>query len=127
MTFPFDAHYGLIVVPTRLTGPRGSTVVRLALDTGATTMMINWEPLVLIGYDPAVVANRDEVATASGVEFSPRISLSKVEALGRIQQDIDTLCHTLPPSTTVDGLLGLNFFRGCRLAIDFRQGEISVD
>jgi hypothetical protein len=37
------------------------------------------------------------------------------------------LCHTLPPSATVDGVLGLDFFRGYKLAIDFNKGIIDID
>ncbi len=33
-------------------------------------------------------------------------------------------CHTLPPSAGVDGLLGLDFFRGERLTVDFRTGRL---
>jgi hypothetical protein len=36
------------------------------------------------------------------------------------------IAHTLPPSATVDGLLGLDFFRGQQLNIDFRRGEITL-
>ncbi len=36
------------------------------------------------------------------------------------------LCHTLPPSATVDGLLGLDFFRGHQLTVDFQTGQITL-
>ncbi len=55
MSLPFHPREGLIVVPTRLWGPNGDTVVRLALDTAATGSMVNWDVLMLLGYDPAVV------------------------------------------------------------------------
>ena len=71
MSLPFHPREGLIVVPTRLWGPNGDTVVRLALDTGATGSMLNWDVLMLLGYDPAVVPERIQVTTGSGVEFSP--------------------------------------------------------
>jgi hypothetical protein len=127
MMFSFDPDRGLIVIRARISGPRGSTVVRLALDTGATHTMSNWNPVILMSYDPATAPDRAEVATASGIEFSPQLLVSQIEALGRTRRDFTVLCHTLPPSTTVDGLLGLDFFRGSRLSIDFREGTISVD
>ena len=41
MSLAFDASAGLIVVPTKIYGPTGDVIARLALDTGATmTMMI---------------------------------------------------------------------------------------
>ena len=53
MSVSFDSAEGLIVIPVELTGPSGSTIVRLALDTGATNSVINVAVLVFIGYDPA--------------------------------------------------------------------------
>lgn len=47
MSHRFDAQEGLIIIPTRLFGPAGESIVRLALDTGATGTMVNTEVLVL--------------------------------------------------------------------------------
>jgi len=127
MSLGFDSQAGLIVVPTKLYGPTGDVVVRLALDTGATTSMVNWDLLVLVGYDPAVVTARIQVTTGSGVEFVPRLEIEKIEALGQTRQRFSVLCHTLPPSAIVDGVLGLDFVRGRRLTVDFRQGVVDLD
>jgi predicted aspartyl protease len=127
VSFPFDPKEGLIIVPTRLWGPTGDTVVQLALDTGATESMVNWDVVVLVGYDPAVVSERVQMTTGSGIEFVPRIVIEKVEALGRERQNLPVLCHTLPPSATVDGVLGLDFFREQRLVLDFRSGLVIVE
>lgn len=126
MSFKFNSKEGLIVVPTRLYGPSGDTIVQLALDTGATGSLINWDVAVLIGYDPAIVKNRIQLTTGSGVEFAPRIEVSKVEALNRVQKKFAVICHTLPSSTNVDGLLGLDFFRGALLNIDLVNGVVDV-
>lgn len=127
MSLRFDPTEGLIVVPTRLWGPAGDTVVRLALDTGATRTVVSWDVVVLVGYDPAATAERVQMTTGSGVEFVPRVFLEKIEALGQERRDFPVLCHTLPPSATVDGVLGLDFFRGRRLSIDLRTGVVTVE
>jgi predicted aspartyl protease len=127
MTFPLDTNGGLIVVPVRITGPSGDIVVRLALDTGATITMVNGEALVLIGYDPGASTKRLRVTTGSGIEFVPRVSVELVEALGQQRQNVALLCHTLPPSATVDGVLGLDFFKDRRLLLDFRAGIMSLE
>ncbi len=127
MSLPFDPAEGLIVVPTRLWGPAGDTVIRLALDTGATYSMVSWDLLVLLGYDPAIVPERLHVTTASAVEFAPRIAVERVQALGQERRGFQVLCHTLPPSAAVDGVLGLDFFRGQRLTIDLRRGLVTVN
>ena len=124
MKIKFDANQGLITIATRLYGSQGDAIVRLALDTGATSSMINWDIAVLLGYDPASVKERIQITTGSGVEFAPRIVMRQIKVLGRSIENFPVLCHTLPPSTTVDGLLGLDFFRGERLILDFNAGFI---
>lgn len=47
-----------------------------------------------------------------------------IEVAGRTIENFPMLCHTLPPSAMVDGLLGLDFFRGRRLILDFDMGFV---
>jgi len=127
MNLRFDPTEGVIAVPTRLWGPEGETIVELALDTGATYSTTSWNLALLLGYDPAIVTDRVQLTTGSGVEFPPRILIEKIEALGQELREFRILCHTLPPSATVDGVLGLDFFPGQRLVVDFRAGTVSLD
>ena len=126
MTFGFEPSQGLIIVRAQLMGPSGSAIVRLALDTGATSTLINTGMLVAVGYDPALSPDRVQVTTGSGVEFVPRIKLDKITALGQERSDFAVLCHTLPTSASVDGLLGLDFLRRRKLTIDFNRGELML-
>jgi predicted aspartyl protease len=126
VNFVFDPRRGLIVVRAELWGPSGSGVLQLALDTGATSTLVNVGMLVAIGYDPALTAERVQVTTGSGVEFAPRVILQRVSALGQERVDFPVLGHTLPPSASVDGLLGLDFLRGLKLSIDFRVGRLRL-
>jgi hypothetical protein len=80
-----------------------------------------------VGYDPSLAPDRVQVTTGSGVEYVPRIAVSKLRALGRELLDFPILGHTLPPSASVDGLLGLDYFQGQELKIDFREGRITLD
>ena len=124
MSLPFDPQQGLIIVPAELWGPSGSAVLRLALDTGATSTVVNIGMLVALGYDPALTPARVQVTTGSGVEFVPRVLLDRIMALGQECAGFPVLGHTLPPSAGVDGLLGLDFFRGWSLTVDFRTGQV---
>lgn len=124
---PFEPNRGLIVVLAHLFGPGGERAVRMALDTGATTTTVRPAVLVRLGYDPAAGSQRVPMTTASGVEYVPRIAVSRIEALGERREPLVVVAHTLPPSATVDGLLGLDFFRGRQLALDFRRGVILLE
>ena len=126
MSTPFNAAQGLIIVVVRIEGPTGHAYPRLALDTGATATMINAAQLVGIGYDPATVPQRVQMTTGSGVAFVPRLVVARAEALGQAQTSFEVVAHTLPPTASVDGLLGLDFFRGQVLTIDFRAGQITL-
>jgi len=126
LNFSFNPRAGLIVVRAELTGPGGSGILQLALDTGATTTLINVAMLVALGYDPALSPERTQVTTGSGVEFVPRVNLQRLTSLGLERYGLQVLAHTLPPTTGVDGLLGLDFFRGLHLSLDFREGQLRI-
>ena len=125
-SFTFNAKQGLIIISARIEGPTGYTYAQVALDTGATSTMINTAKIVSIGYDPAVVPERVQMTTGSGVEFVPLLAIDRIEALGKLRINFPLICHTLPPTAPVDGVLGLDFLRDRRLTIDFRRGRITL-
>ena len=126
MSFPFDPSQGLIVIPTRLVGPLDHRYVHLALDTGANLTIVDARILVSIGYDPLKVKQRVQIITASGIEFCPCVTLKKIEALDHARENFPILAHTLPPSASVDGVLGLDFMRRKKLTVDFRAGRVTL-
>jgi hypothetical protein len=126
MSHSFDAQRGLIIVNGALTGPSGVAFLRLAIDTGATSSLINSALLVSVGYDPATAPDRVEITTGSGVDFSVRLVVEKLSCLGKERLAFPVLAHTLPTSAGVDGLIGLDYFRGGRLTIDFIVGQIDL-
>jgi len=109
MTYAFNPHQGLVIVRAEIAGSTGSSVLRLALDTGATSTMINAAMLIAIGHDPALYEDRIQVTTGSSVEYVPRVTLKNITALGRDRAGFPVLSHTLPTSAGVDGLLGVDF------------------
>lgn len=121
----FDPRAGAIIIPTRIQGPTRVAELRLALDTGATRTLVNSDLLLWLGYDPAS-GSKVPISTASGEEFVTEATVRRIVALGRTRQNFTVLSHSLPRSIRVDGLLGLDFFRGTRLAIDFRKGVLKL-
>jgi hypothetical protein len=59
--------------------------------------MISVGPLAAVGYDPSLVSDRVQVTMGGGVEFVPRIQISRLTALGRERTCFPILSHTLPP------------------------------
>jgi predicted aspartyl protease len=126
VSFTFNRYQGLIIIRAELWGPSGNSLLVLALDTGATSTVVNQSRLIQCGYDPSAAPHRIQITTGSGVEFVPRITVNKIAALGQERTGFPVLGHTLPPSSKVDGLLGLDFLRGQTLTIDFRAGQITL-
>lgn len=126
MSVPFDPRGNLIVVDALLWGPNGAAKLKMALDTGSTSTLVNAGPLLFLGYDPANSSDDAQLATGSTVESVPCVTIERIDALEHSQRNLRVVCHTLPLSTRIDGLLGLDFLRGYSLVLDFRRGELTL-
>lgn len=126
MSIRFDPLENLIHVRVKVFGQIGSTSPLLALDTGASSTIISRERLLSLGYDLSVSAEDSRIVTGSRVEFAPEITLIKLSALRQQRQGFSVLAYDLPEEAGVDGVLGLDFFRGQNLNIDFRNGLITL-
>jgi hypothetical protein len=127
VTTAFNPQEELIVVKAILEGPSGQSVsVRLALDTASTGTLIGVKSVSAAGYDLANATTHSRLTTASGVHSAPRLTMTKLSALGRSRANFSILAHTLPVGSGIDGLLGLDFIRGGVLTIDFDTGQITL-
>lgn len=126
MSIRFDPFENLIHVRAKVFGPIGSTSLLLALDTGASSTSINRERLLSLGYDLSANAESSRIVTGSRVEFAPEITIAKFSALRQQRQEFSVLAFDLPEEAGVDGVLGLDFFRGLNLNIDIRNGLITL-
>jgi hypothetical protein len=126
MSVAFDPQGNLIIVEATLWGPNGTAILRMALDTGSTSTLVNAGPLAFLGYDPENSADKAHVATGSRVESAPLIVIDRIDALDQSCLNLRVICHTLPVNTRLDGLLGLDFLRDRSLLVDFRKGEITL-
>ena len=88
--------------------------------------MVSEQLLRIAGYDPDDAIGQARMTTASGIRSVPVVVVEKLAALGHERVDLPVICHTLPSSTAYDGLLGLDFFRGREIRIDFRSGQIEL-
>ncbi len=127
MIHPFDPNEQLIVLRTRIVGPAGELTVRLALDTGASSTVIGWESLAFVGYGLGDAVGEVQMTTGSATEHVPKIMLKLLDALGKRRKRFEVVAHTLPIGASVDGLLGLDYFRKTTLKIDFRKYNVRLD
>lgn len=109
-----------------LFGPKGKCLIKMALDTGATYTLISPEAAVSIGYHPTRARKTTIITTPTSVEYVPLIRLSKIRCLGQLIHYFDVVCHSLPPESTVDGLLGLNFLNRFNLSLFFRDHYLEI-
>ena len=121
----FDPTGAIIPVLVELEG-EVTQILTMAVDTGATYVIIPWRVAEALGHDPATVRQRVEITTASGIERVPLITVRSVRVAGETLQHIPALVHDLPPQSRVDGLLGLSFLRHFRLLIDFQDGRLEL-
>ena len=124
--FTFDPKASSIIVRAVVEGEI-ARIVTLILDTGSSFTHLPWRVLQAIGYDPGTSKERVKVVTPSGVELPPKVKVKRIRALGKSVEDVEVLCHDLPPEAKVDGLLGLNFLRNFNIAIRFKDGVIEID
>ncbi|MCK4225185.1 MAG: retroviral-like aspartic protease family protein [candidate division Zixibacteria bacterium] len=119
-----DPKEPVVVIQVEIFGERGSKVVEMVLDTGATYTMIPWKVAESLGYDPASSRNRVNIVTASSTEIVPLITLKSIKALGFSVDNLQVACHDLPPKSRVDGLLGLNFLKNFDVDLHFKTGVL---
>jgi hypothetical protein len=98
----FNDKTGPVLVEAEATGPAGSANLKLVLDTGATTSLINLSTLLYLGFDPSQSLQHVRLTTGSTVEVVPIIVLTRLSTLGRHRlgfRSFRTRCRRVPPST----------------------------
>jgi predicted aspartyl protease len=126
MKFFFKADYGLIHVRVKVSCGEREAILNLALDTGASATIISARRLTEVGYDLINPEDEIYITTGSGLIFVPKITVDTLTALWKTKNNLVVIAHDLPPTASVDGVLGLDFLRENVLTIDFVKGEIEL-
>ncbi len=116
----------LVVQNVRVTGPRGSVRVDLIFDTGAAFTALSWSVLKVVGYDPAVAPERQEIVTANGIIEVPRLVVDRIAVGDAEAHGFGVICHDIPELAGIRGLLGLSFLKHFRTVIDYKQGYVEI-
>ena len=122
---PFDPIEPSIRVPVWLMTNRMSVKYRFVLDTGATRTTIHpyMSDVLRLVRDETRAAS---VTTASGRSTATFFRVPRVAGLGIERENFSVLVQQFPPSFSADGLLGLDFFRGYVLTLDFRRNVVHL-
>jgi Aspartyl protease len=123
--FHRDDGDSLILVYARANQERAT----LALDTGATHTVIDLTVLLMAGYSMKDSIKSVPMETAKGTIDAYVFNLTKLTCLGVTHIDKEVCSYDFLANnvlTTIDGVLGLDFFEGCSLNIDFVDSTITV-
>lgn len=126
MSTSFDPKARALVVPVTVVGPRGNFKLSCTLDTGSMYTVLPTATLRRVGFDLSRPDGRTNLRTASGVVPAPLVRVPAIAALERVRTDLLVAAHDLPLGAGANGLLGLDFFRGFVLTLDFVRGRISL-
>jgi clan AA aspartic protease (TIGR02281 family) len=116
----------LVVRNVKIVGSKGLVRVDMILDTGAAFTALSCFDLKIIGYDPAVVPERQEIIAANGVIEVPKLRVDSIAVGDAKAREIEVIHHDIPELSGIRGLLGLSFLMNFRTVIDYRQGYVEL-
>ncbi len=122
-TVKFEVSDNIIRIGAEIHGPRAIIIASLALDTGASTTMLNTEILRMAGYDPAR-GSETLLITGSTIPTARLLMIDRLDAAGQSVKNLEVVCHDLPDESELDGLLGLNFLCHFDLEINYSNATI---
>lgn len=103
----------LLVTRAAVSGPEGTKVINLLVDTGSTYTILPVEVLESVGLSPTQSTEHERIATGSGYIMAAKVKVERLHTLGRQFRRVITIAHTLPFGGTIDGLLGMDLL--CRM------------
>jgi predicted aspartyl protease len=126
MSERFDPTARSVLIPVFVVGLENAHRFRFAIDTGANRTSMRAEFLRLLGFNPSAATRRRRMRSATGMVIAPIITVPRIVSLGLTKVDFEVAAHDPPESFEADGLLGLDFFRGYVLNLDFIRGRIAL-
>jgi len=100
----------------------------VALDTGASTVMLSQEILESVGYDLDTIAERESFGDASCEHTAPKVMLTALSLDKARLEHVEALCYTLPAYLGIDGVIGLNFLRRFKkVSLNFDDGILILE
>ena len=123
--FELEDDESLITVSCHL----GDDDYDLALDTGASNTVIDLNALFAAGYRIEDAIRIVEIETAGGVIEAYVFQIIELKALGITRRHIEVSAYDFVNNNAISeiqGVLGLDFFKGYKFCIDMTDFEITV-
>ena len=125
--YPITSESGIIFIEVSLISKSRKIIpLKMVLDTGATITTVPIEVAIALGCDPAKSKKRIEMITASGTEYAPVVTIPKLRFFNFELNNVEVICHNLPPQATVSGLLGLNVLKRFDIFLKFRSKILEI-
>ena len=123
-TYPFELtdDINLIILLASVDGYE----LRLALDAGASNTVVDLTALLIAGYRLSETTAQVEIETGKGVITADVYTIRTLDVLGIRQADFTIFSYDFLANsilTDIDGVLGLDFFKGRKLCIDFAKSK----
>ena len=123
-SYPLTRVGNLLVARAAISGPGGTKVINLLVDTGSTYTILPVEVLESIGLSPAKSKEHVRIATGSGYIIAPKVIINRLHTLGKQFRSKATIAHTLPFGGPIDGLLGMDLLVQMKARIVTAKGVI---
>lgn len=124
----FDPNAELIWVGGTLGMAAETRHLMMVKDTGTPRTLIERSVAESLGLTEDL---RIGYARFKGVAGPPvrgyRIVADRFEAFGRVLNNFEVICLELSEELDVDGLIGLDFFRGLKVLTDYQAGFITLE
>ena len=123
--FELEDDESLIKVSCHLAGDN----YNLALDTGASNTVIDLNILLVAGYKVEDAIRIIKIETASGIIEAYVFLIAEIEALGITRRYLEVSSYDFANNnilSEIQGVLGLDFFKGYKFCIDMTDFEITV-
>lgn len=107
----------------------GEYAYNLALDTGASNTVIDLNEMLIAGYRIEDAIRIIEIETANGIIEAYVFQVVEINALGITRRHFEVSSYSGSEGevfSEIQGVLGLDFFKGYKFCIDMTDFEITV-
>ena len=122
------SRYGNLLVLKAATSSTSNTVrqFRLLVDTGSTYTVLRVNILEALGCDIQNPLRRIRTSAGGSIVEAPVVAVPWFNCLGERLENFPIVAYTLPATTFVDGLLGMDFLAPMQAVIYAKEGEIRI-